>query len=310
MRWLAVLVVAGCGRIGFDPTTCAPTTARAFAIATADDATYVQLADGTLAAWGGNASGQLGDGSKATRFAPVAPVGLGAVAMFSAGAGHACAIAGGAIACWGRNHTGELGVGDQLDRTAPVAVALAGPLGISAGGKSTAAWDDAGTLWFWGELDSAPGVTTLQTSVPQAVGGLPAVVDVAASSAEPVLSTSGHVCAAAGTGTAWCFGSNVRGQLGDGTTTSTNTPVQVANLSNVVAVTAGEDHSCARTATGDVWCWGGGQRGDGGDTNVPCASICPASSSCGRAAGRIARAPTPVRCGAGATTRRGRSIRA
>ena len=46
-------------------------------------------------------------------------------------------------------------------------------------------------------------------------------------------------------GTVWAWGDNVRGRLGDGTTTSSSKPVQVSNLDGVQAIAAGGAHSLA-----------------------------------------------------------------
>src|SRR5262249_46728698 len=76
-----------------------------------------------------------------------------------------------------------------------------------------------------------------------------------------------HTCARKTDGTLWCWGDNVVGMLGDGTTTNRDVPVQVTALGNSVAeVSAGEDHTCARKTDGTLWCWGynnDGQLGDG-----------------------------------------------
>ncbi len=68
-----------------------------------------------------------------------------------------------------------------------------------------------------------------------------------------------HTCAQRGDGTAWCWGNNGSGQLGDGTNNATSIPAQVSGLgSNVVDVVAGPFRTCARKADGTLWCWGGG----------------------------------------------------
>lgn len=85
-----------------------------------------------------------------------------------------------------------------------------------------------------------------------------------------------HTCAITPGGTVKCWGDNTSGQLGDGTTTSTTTPVEVRDLTNVVALSGSGNDTCALTASGTVSCWGAndaGQLGDGGtaSSTVPVA---------------------------------------
>jgi alpha-tubulin suppressor-like RCC1 family protein len=81
-----------------------------------------------------------------------------------------------------------------------------------------------------------------------------------------------HTCAVLTNQTARCWGDNVSGQLGDGSTTSRSLPAPVrnetgtANLGNVAEVAVGSLHSCARLNDGTARCWGAnnvGQIGDG-----------------------------------------------
>jgi alpha-tubulin suppressor-like RCC1 family protein len=76
---------------------------------------------------------------------------------------------------------------------------------------------------------------------------------------------SSHTCAVRTDGTVWCWGSNDRGQLGDGTTVDRTRPVRVRNLTKAVQVVAGYAHTCALRSNGTVWCWGGNSAGDLGD---------------------------------------------
>ena len=75
-----------------------------------------------------------------------------------------------------------------------------------------------------------------------------------------------HTCGVTTDGSAWCWGDNTSGQLGDGTSTQRLTPTRVGAWANWVSVTVGFYHSCGVWADGTAWCWGdntSGQLGDG-----------------------------------------------
>src|SRR5438445_1250654 len=71
---------------------------------------------------------------------------------------------------------------------------------------------------------------------------------------------------ARGQGTVSAWGGNFVGQLGNGTNTDSNTPVEVSGLSGVTAIAGGGIHSLALKTDGTVWGWGdnaNGQLGEG-----------------------------------------------
>src|SRR5438093_1178119 len=81
---------------------------------------------------------------------------------------------------------------------------------------------------------------------------------------------SSHSLALKVDSTVWAWGSNVSGQLGDGTTTDPHPPVHVTGFSGVTAIAAGGAHSLALKSNGMVWGWGAngcGQLGDGTATD-------------------------------------------
>lgn len=71
---------------------------------------------------------------------------------------------------------------------------------------------------------------------------------------------SEHACALRRSGTVACWGSNARGQLGDGTIETRATATEVSSLGDVQRIAAGAAHTCALRRDGSVWCWGGHPR--------------------------------------------------
>jgi len=85
--------------------------------------------------------------------------------------------------------------------------------------------------------------------------------------AGPMAAISGednHTCGLTTGGTAWCWGWNEEGQLGDGTTTFREGPVAVTGGHAFTQIAAGSRHTCGLTVDGEVWCWGANQVGQAG----------------------------------------------
>jgi len=221
--------------------------------------------DTTLAAWGYNAAGQVGDGSYLDRSFPVA-TGLNKVKAATGGQFHSLALKlDGTVWAWGANDNGQLGDGTIIAHVLPVVIpGLNGVTAISAGDDHSLALKADGTVWAWGANDSGQlgDGTTVGRLAPVRVAGLTGVVAIAAGGQ--------HSLALRGDGTVWAWGWNDSGQLGDGTGTERFTPVQVVGLSNVVAISTLYSHSLALKSDGTVWAWGandGGQLGDGTTTS-------------------------------------------
>jgi alpha-tubulin suppressor-like RCC1 family protein len=73
-----------------------------------------------------------------------------------------------------------------------------------------------------------------------------------------------HGCGLTASGSALCWGSNGTGQLGNGTSTSSQAPVSVSGGHSFTQISVGNQHSCGLTMDQEVWCWGSSHHGQAG----------------------------------------------
>lgn len=173
----------------------------------------------------------------------------------------------GTVWAWGSNRRGQLGDGTTNDRSSPVQVSsLSSITAVAAGGSHSLALRSDGTVWAWGNNIRGQlgiGLTWNDPYKPVQISGISNVVAIAAGSF--------HSVALRNDGTVWAWGENNHGQLGDGTTSNySDSPVQVIDLSGVMAISVGEEHNIALKSDGTVWAWGGNyndQLGDGTTIN-------------------------------------------
>ncbi len=229
----------------------------------------VVMDTGGVKCWGGNGSGQLGDGSLITRTMPADVVGLtSGVRAIAAGRFFTCALMdSGRVNCWGDNAAGQLGDGTTITRSEPRdAISLTSAVrAIAAGANHSCAVMDSGGVKCWGTNQWGQlGDGTVDWRItPADVSGLTSGVRAIAAGAN-------HTCAVMDSGGVKCWGENYAGQLGDGTNGYSLFPVTVSGLTSpVIAIAAGDSHTCASTGDGTVRCWGNnhyGQLGDGTTT--------------------------------------------
>ena len=257
--------------IGVFPT---PALGTVLAISAGGSHTCAVINPGSVFCWGANDFGQSSPGGLSNVDVPVAVPGVPTdMTSVSAGGAHSCAIQRtNVMYCWGRNNRGQLGRG-TTDATAvrnpAVLVREAGGAvspsftKVSAGDEHTCAITDRAfrnfTLMCWGSNSHGQigDGTTTNRPFPTAVATF------AADTVDAVSASGFHSCAVGKDASVRCWGRNLSGELGDGSTTNRATPVLIAlaGPQAVRSVASGSFHSCAVRTDERVLCWGRGQSG-------------------------------------------------
>ncbi len=197
---------------------------------------------------------------------------------FAVGMGVASsAVAYGPILAWGNNTYGQLGNGGTASSDVPVRVHLTLSPGItvkavSAGETHSLALLSNGTVLAWGENvygELGDGSTGGYSDVPVTVTGLAGntVVEVAAGAEFSLARLS--------SGMVMAWGDNEDGELGDGTTTDSATPVQVKGLTGATHIAAGFDFGLAVLSDTMLEAWGSDAYGQLGNGAVGAGSTTP-----------------------------------
>jgi hypothetical protein len=240
--------------------------------------------DGSLWFWGADTLGESGDGAAVGSSVPLAVNIPAAVREVAAGDRFSLALdVNGVVWAWGDNGGAGIGI-DFVNRSTPVPILvslISTVQGIAAGGPGLALFLLVdGTIYVGGTL--MPGV------VYQYPIGIPAfgnVVGIAAGTSAYALTASG---------TLYALGVNASGELGNGTTTSSITPVVVQGITgSITKIAAAAGRAGAVTADGKVWSWGGAPLGNGSAggslTAVQVSGIADAAAVSVGAAGSMVR---------------------
>ena len=221
--------------------------------------------NGTALAWGSNFAGQLGNGFAVDRSSPVSVVGgFTDWAQISGGSFHSPAIrANGTAWCWGEGIFGEIGDNNTINRSSPVSVVggFTDWIEISGGSSFTLARRTNGTIWSWGygQYGRLGNIAITNRSSPvSVVGGFTDWTHISA---------GGQGAAAIrANGTAWCWGRNNWGQIGDSTVINKSSPVSVVGgFTDWIQIDAGQAHTMAIRSNGTSWGWGYNGQGNIGD---------------------------------------------
>ena len=176
-----------------------------------------------------------------------------------------CALlAGGKRACWGYGNYG-LPTGAKAPNTySPTTLpGLSNVQAIALANYAGFALHTDGTVSSWGASSEGvrgDGTSSYSPSLLGKIAGLTGVRSVHASSYT--------ACAVKKDGTAWCWGHNFYGQIGDDSKTSRAVPTKVEGLTNVATMGLGERATCAALVDGTVTCWGNNAYGQLGDNSM------------------------------------------
>ena len=250
------------------PTPIAPGQTW-LAIATGREHTIAIRSDRTLWVWGSNLYGRLGDGTTIDKLAPT-QIGLsGTWIAVAAGGWHSLALrSDGTLWVWGNNGNGQLGDGTINGRETPIQIETGSTwTSIAAGFAYTLAIKSDGTLWAWGHNGFGQlGDGTTDGPINQ--GRITPTPIGTNANWSAIAAGYNHTLAIKTDGTLWVWGSNVAGQLGNGTRGNLGpTPTQVEIGTTWTNVAGGTDHTIALKSDGTFWAWGfdsSGQLGDGG----------------------------------------------
>ena len=227
----------------------------------------------TLWACGVNGSGQLGQGNTTSYSSPVQ---IGALTDYSAstdrgkiaGSNNTAAVIKDDGSLWmcGKNSDGQLGQGNTTNTSSPVQVGSLTDWNYLAYGDFTGCVKTDGTLWMCGNNGDGQlgdGTATKRSS-PVQIGSLTTWSKLGLGK------DAGHAIKT--DGTLWGWGRNdTGGAVGDGTTTTRSSPVQIGALTTWAEVSGGGNYAMSIKTDGTLWGWGKnslyGNLGVGNQTN-------------------------------------------
>lgn len=216
--------------------------------------------------WGANQYGELGDDSYLAKRGPSAVLGGHRWRTISAGGVHVCGITlEGAAYCWGNQFRGALGNGETSYGGISTPVIVQGGLAfdsIYAGLGTSCGLAPSGDAYCWGINDygilgdGEPPEPGPETATPSLVVGGHRFASLALG--------GDHACGVTDEGSAYCWGWNAHGQLGDGGTEHSSSPRLVIGGLRWASLSVGYAHTCGLTIAGSGYCWGNNERGQFG----------------------------------------------
>jgi len=219
--------------------------------------TCALYASGEVACWGGNGSGQFGDGTRVGGETPRLISGItDAVEIEALHDGTCARHTDGTVSCWG-----QLQDGAGWALTPTLVAGIVGADEIAAGAYHVCAIISGSVSCWYYQMG-------LERTVPVTIAGITNAVEIGAG--------SGFTCVRRATGQVSCWGENNSfGQLGDGTMLARpTTPGPVSSISSATHLSVGDDHSCVLQA-GEVYCWGRNRQGQIGSGSAAISALTP-----------------------------------
>lgn len=234
-----------------------------------------------LYCWGSDSDGQLATNGGGDTLAPAASVGGDNTAnswkALSIGYSHACGIGTDTkVYCWGYNNRGQVGKAGASDQLTPYQVSPDAGWSVISAGDSRSCGLKGTTAYCWGYGGYGERGDGTRTDSTSPVAVLPGANTAGTWSA--ISTGEYHTCGLGLDGTAYCWGNNSYGEVGDGSTPdyrgAITSPVQVLPGANTggkwKSIVAGSYVTCGIGIDDKAYCWGGGSSGElgnGADTD-------------------------------------------
>ena len=233
---------------GSSVPTQVPNISNAISVSAGYMHSVVLLANGTVWTWGGNTSGQLGNGTNNTSTIPTQVSGItNAIAIKGYHMGNVALLQNGTLRAWGAS-TAQLDGGPVGDSNIPIAVnGLVNVVQIEAGGSNVLARIDNGTVWGW-------GAALINSTMPVQIAGLANVVDIA------VGVVAGTALLSNGTLQVW--GDNSSGTFGICSPLSSSVPINGPVIPNITHIDASNFSTIAYLSDGTIRTWGENTSGE------------------------------------------------
>jgi len=239
---------------------------------------YALKENGTLWGWGKNHSGQIGDGTTTIRSLPVR-INISDVKDVAQGATSTFALKNdGTVWGWGDNRFGQQGDGSNSLRLVPTQITTISDVAqIAAASYTVYALKSDGTLWAWGlnlqgNLGNGTTSSVNPNPTPVQVQGLSGTIKQIAAGVGTAIVLTQTDPQDPTTTTAWLWGNNNSGQIGDGTTTIRSLPVQLMvsgnPLTDIKTIISGSNTFAALTNDRKLYTWGDNRYGQTGNQSL------------------------------------------